>query len=79
MQGPGQGADGPGNDMIGVGQGRTGYQYRKGAGIDRVFGMENQADVENAGQLRIGLLTAEHIEEIGGIDQIRVGGIGSLP
>ena len=64
MQWAGQGADGGRDHAIGTGQGGTRYQRGEGGGIDRMFGMQNQAGIHDLGMVGIRLTALEHIKKI---------------
>ena len=67
-----EGADGRHHAGIDVRHGRHGGAGGKGGGVDFVIGVEDQGDVEELGELRVGVLSLQHVEEVGGDVGVRL-------
>src|ERR671910_701663 len=75
-----EGGDGGGGRGVHVGQGGRGDPAGEGGGVQGVVGVQDQDDVEVAGDLGVGLLAGQGVEEVGrdaevvaGLDRVRAG------
>src|SRR5215207_3217176 len=75
-----EGGDGGGGRGVHVGQGGRGDPAGEGGGVQGVVGVQDQDDVEVAGDLGVGLLAGQGVEGVGrdaevvaGLDRVRAG------
>ena len=72
--GPLEDADSGDHRRMKVGDGRGGYARSEGGGVGAVFRVEDEVDVEQVGGLLVGDLSKQHVEEVPGVVEVRVGG-----
>src|SRR4029453_11004606 len=78
VQGALEGGHGGGGGGVHVGQGGGGDPAGEGGGVQGVVGVQHQDHVEVAGDLPVGLLAGEGIEEVGGHPEV-VAGLDGVP
>ena len=74
VQRPLQRADAGDDRRVDVGEGGGGDARGEGRGVQLVVGVQHQRDVHRPHRGRVGTLAGEHVEEVGGVAERRVGG-----
>lgn len=70
MEWAGEGADGGGDNRIGIREGAGRDTGTEGAGVETVFRMQDQTLIKDPGSHWIWLTLHEHVQKIGGIGEI---------